>query len=60
MFISSTFLAESNENIFIILGNYLHETDGHVDQGQGHVHHVHKGTQINTFGGFQSGPLNHF
>ena len=37
---SSIFLAESNGNIFIILGNDLHEAGGHVDQGKGHVHHV--------------------
>ena len=40
MFIAQFFLAESNGNIFIILGNDLHEAGGHVDQGQGRVHYV--------------------
>ena len=38
--IISIFRAESNGNIFRILGNYLHGAGGHVDQGQGRVHHV--------------------
>ena len=37
--IISIFRAESNRNIFRILGNDLHGAGGHVNQGQGRVHH---------------------